>query len=205
MSRWLLGLALFAVMTTPLRTMAAERVQAKSPRPWQTPSFDPNSVPSQIRWLEGKIAYVTIPGPEAPVLAARGAAMRGNAQVMIVTKKNTAEIPLPLAFREMQLDRVIQGSITEQEFLAFMHKQDDEQSLLGPIMIGLLEDGTKVRIIAPSVNNGFASQVLPLTGHWAEPNGDGDVVHLWVNDCFLRLADSSDQAALWNRHATCDR
>lgn len=205
MSRRLLGLALSAALVMPVHTMAAERTQADTPRLWQTPSFDPNSVPSQLRGLEGKIAFVTIPGPEAPVLAARGAAMRGNVQAMVVTKENTITIPFPLSRIEAELDNVISGEGSDQDGVATMKELADQPFYGGPVNFVLVEDGTKVRIVAPDINNGGWTQVLPLTGHLAGANGDGNVVHLWINDCFLRFADRSEQAALWQHQASCNR
>jgi hypothetical protein len=65
----------------------------------------------------------------------------------------------------------------------------------------MLKDGIAVRIIAPRVDDGFATQVLPLTGDKSEAEL-GSEVHLWVNSCFLRFDSSGDQE-LSNRRKSC--
>jgi hypothetical protein len=67
----------------------------------------------------------------------------------------------------------------------------------------MLEDGAAVRIIAPHVDDGFATQVSPLTGHWSGAKFEGEV-HLWVNSCFLRFTSVADQELL-NRGKDCRR
>jgi hypothetical protein len=76
-----------------------------------------------------------------------------------------------------------------------MNKQSSTTSFV------MLEDGAAVRIIAPRVNDGFATQVLPLTGHMSETNLGGEV-HVWVNSCFLRFTSAADQELL-NRGKVC--
>jgi len=160
------------------------------------PGFDPASVPESLRVLEGRTAFIKIPHQEeAPLYAAQGAVLMGNVPAQVVTPENTTSIPLELALRGREFDRFVQGYISETDLVAFMDKQS---SATGFVM---LEDGAAVRIIAPRVNDGFATQVLPLTGHMSEAKFGGEV-HVWVSSCFLRFTSAADQELL-NRGKVC--
>lgn len=160
------------------------------------PGFDQASVPERLRVLEGRTAFIKIPSQDdAPLLAAQGAALMGNVPAQVVTPENTTSIPLELALRGREFDRFVQGYISETDLVAFMDKQS---SATGFVM---LEDGAAVRIIAPRVNDGFATQVLPLTGHMSEAKFGGEV-HVWVSSCFLRFTSAADQELL-NRGKVC--
>jgi hypothetical protein len=161
------------------------------------PSFDPASVPERLRVLEGRTAFIKIPPQEdAPLYAVQGAVLRGNVPAQVVTPGNTTSIPVELAFREQQFDRFVQGYISEAVMIAFMDKQGSEG-----VGFVLLENGAAVRIIAPRVNDGFATQVLPLTGHMSEAKCGGEI-HVWVSSCFLRFGSAADQELL-NRGKVC--
>jgi hypothetical protein len=121
--------------------------------------------------------------------------LRGNVPAQVVTPGNTTSIPFELAFRGREFDRFVQGYISEADLVAFMEKQSSTTGFV------LLEDGAAVRIIAPRVNDGFATQVLPLTGDKSEAKLGGEI-HLWVSSCFLRLASAVDQELL-NRGKVC--
>jgi hypothetical protein len=163
------------------------------------PDFNPASVPERLRVLEGRIAFIKIPSQDdAPLASAQGAIFRGNIQAQIVTAGNTTSIPFELAFREGEFDRFAQGSISEADLIAFMDKQDKQSSAPNFVM---LEDGAAVRIIAPRVNDGLATQVLPLTGRMSEAKLGGEV-HLWVDSCFLKFENATDQELL-NRGKVC--
>lgn len=158
------------------------------------PSFDPGSVPERLQALEGRIAYIKVPSQEeAPLDAAEGAVLKGSVPAEVVTPENAASIPIELAQREMQFDRFVQGYISEADMVAFMHKQ--------AASFVMLKDGTAVRIIAPQVDDGFATQVLPLTGDISKAELGGEM-HLWVNSCFLRFARAANQR-LFHQGKTC--
>ena len=160
------------------------------------PSFDPASVPERLRVLQGRTAFIKIPSQDnAPLHAAQGAVLRGNVPAQVVTPENTRSIPSELAFREREFDRFVQGHISETDLASFINSQSSTTSFV------LLEDGAAVRIIAPGVNDGFATQVLPLTGHMSEAKFGGKV-HVWVSSCFLRFASAPDQELL-NRGKVC--
>jgi hypothetical protein len=160
------------------------------------PGFDPASVPERLRVLEGRTAFIKIPSQDdAPLFAVQGAMLRGNVPAQVVTPENTTSIPLELALREREFDRFAQGHISEADVVAFMDKQSSATSFV------MLEDGAAVRIIAPRVNDGFATQVLPLTGHMSEAKLGGEV-HVWVSSCFLRFGSAADQELL-NRGKVC--
>jgi hypothetical protein len=158
--------------------------------------FNAASVPEQLRVLEGRIAFIKIPPQEeAPLTAAEGAVLMGNAPAQIVTPENTMSVPVELALRDQQFDRFVQGYISEDNLTAFIEKQSSTTAF------AMLKDGTAVRLIAPRVDDGFATQVLPLTGEWSKDKL-GSEVHLWVNSCFLRFESSGDQE-LFNRGKSC--
>jgi hypothetical protein len=160
------------------------------------PGFDPASVPERLRVLEGRTAYIKIPPQdEAPLYAAQGAVLMGNVPAQVVTPANTTSIPIELALREREFDRFVQGYVSEADLVAFMDKQSSSTSFV------MLEDGAAVRIISPRVNDGFATQVLPLTGHVSEAKFGGEI-HLWVSSCFLRFTSAADQELL-NRGKVC--
>jgi hypothetical protein len=160
------------------------------------PVFDPASVPESLRALEGRTAFIKIPSQDdAPLYAAQGAVLRGNVPAQVVTPENTTSIPVELALRELNFDRFVQGHISEADLVAFINKQSSTTSFV------MLEDGAAVRIIAPAVSDGFATQVLPLTGHISEAKFGGKV-HVWVSSCFLRFASAADQELL-NRGKVC--
>jgi len=160
------------------------------------PGFDPASVPERLRLLEGRTAFIKIPSQhDAPLFAAQGAMLKGNVPAQVVTPENTTSIPLELALREREFDRFAQGHISEADVVAFMDKQSSATNFV------MLEDGAAVRIIAPRVNNGFATQVLPLTGRMSEAKLGGEL-HVWVSTCFLRFTSAADQELL-NRGKVC--
>lgn len=203
------ALIMFAVvlLAASLETLSGLSTDAASHQPPQAaltgdlipPAFDPNSVPAELRSLEGRIAYVTIPGLESPLLAARGAIMRGNVQTEWVTKENVDIIPLPLAKLEQQMDSFAQGYTSEKQAIESIRQISDRTWMGGPTVFAMLKEGTEVRIIAPNVNGGFASQVLPVTGKWGAQTNGGRQVHLWINSCFLRLGDDDNQQSLLGR------
>ncbi len=155
------------------------------------------------RTLVGKIAYVTVPGPKAPVLSAIGELLHGSALAAVVTDKNETVIPLPLVQAEIGMRGVVLGYDSEQEAVQRIHEIENTPFLGETPFIVLLKGGTAVRINALMVNNGFASRVLPLTGDWAAYNMDGREVRLWVNSCFLRLTDTDYQKLLESARS-CD-
>ena len=160
------------------------------------PAFEPTSVPEHLRVLEGRVAYIKIPSQdEAPLLATQGAVLRGNAPAHLVTG-NTGFAPVELALREHEFDRFMQGDISEADLVAFM----DKQFSTGTSFL-MLEEGAAVRIIAPRVDDGFATQVSPLTGHLSEAKLGGEI-HVLVSSCFLRFTSAADQE-LFNRGKTC--
>jgi len=160
------------------------------------PAFEPTSVPEHLRVLEGRVAYIKIPSQdEAPLLATQGAVLRGNAPAQLVTG-NTGFAPVELALREHEFDRFMQGDISEADLVAFM----DKQFSTGTSFL-MLEEGAAVRIIAPRVDDGFATQVSPLTGHLSEAKLGGEI-HVLVSSCFLRFTSAADQE-LFNRGKTC--
>jgi hypothetical protein len=106
-------------------------------------------------------------------------------------------IPFELALREQQFDRLVQGYISETDLIAYIDKQ-----LSKGTGFVLLEDGAAVRIIAPRVDDGFATQVLPLTGHMSVTKLGGEI-HLWVASCFLRFGSVADQELLNRGKAAC--
>jgi hypothetical protein len=162
------------------------------------PGFDPASVPEHLRVLEGRTAFIKIPSQDdAPLSAAQGAVLSGNVPAQVVTPANTTWIPLELALRGREFDRFVQGYISEADLIAFMDKQGRE----GTGFV-LLEDGAAVRIIAPRVGDGFATQVLPLTGHMSATKL-GNEVHVWVDSCFLRFGSAADQELLSRDKAAC--
>jgi hypothetical protein len=108
--------------------------------------------------------------------------------VQIVTTANTTSIPFELALREREFDRFFLGYISEAELVAFIEKQSSA-------LIVMLKHGDAVRIIAPGVNDGFATQVLPLTGEFSESKPGGGV-HVWVSLCFLTFTSAADQELL---------
>jgi hypothetical protein len=181
-------------MTRLLATTAVLLALASPAHADDLAGFDPASVPERLRVLEGRTAYIKIPPQdEAPLYAAQGAMLRGNVPAQVVTQANTGSIPIELMRREREFDRFVLGHISEDELVAFI----DEQSSTTDFV--LLEDGAAVRIIAPRVDDGFATQVLPLTGHMSEAEGG---VHLWVSSCFLRFGSAVDQELL-NRGTVC--
>jgi len=160
------------------------------------PAFEPTSVPEHLRVLEGRVAYIKIPSQdEAPLLATQGAVLRGNAPAQLVTG-NTGFAPVELALREHEFDRFMQGDISEADLVAFM----DKQFSTGTSFL-MLEEGAAVRIIAPRVDDGFATLVSPLTGHLSEAKLGGEI-HVLVSSCFLRFTSAADQE-LFNRGKTC--
>ena len=160
------------------------------------PAFEPTSVPEHLRVLEGRVAYIKIPSQdEAPLLATQGAVLRGNAPAQLVTG-NRGFAPVELALREHEFDRFMQGDISEADLVAFM----DKQFSTGTSFL-MLEEGAAVRIIAPRVDDGFATQVSPLTGHLSEAKLGGEI-HVLVSSCFLRFTSAADQE-LFNRGKTC--
>jgi hypothetical protein len=162
----------------------------------QPPGFNPASVPERLRVLEGRIAFIKIPSEDkAPLYAAQGAVLRGNIPAELVTPENTGSIPIELAHRELQLDRFVQGYISDADLAAFIEKQPSTGGFV------LLQEGTAVRIIAPRVGDGFATQVLPLTGRKSEAQWGGEI-HLWVSSCFLKFTSAADQE-LFDRGKTC--
>lgn len=122
--------------------------------------------------------------------------MRGHVQALVVTEANSRTIPLPLAAREALIDRVALGYISDQDAALAMRQASDTDS---DNFFVLLEGRTAVRIIAPRVNDGFASQVLPLTGKWASHNSEREI-HLWIDSCFLKFTNRDDQTAFDGRH-----
>jgi hypothetical protein len=157
------------------------------------PGFNQASVPERLRVLEGRIAYIKIPSQDdAPLYAAQGAMLRGNVPAQVVTPGNTISIPVELALREREYDRFVQGYISEADVVAFINKQSN---------FVMLKDGAAVRIIAPRVDDGFATQVLPLTGEFSEAKLGGEI-HVWVSSCFLRFTSAPDQELL-NRGKVC--
>jgi hypothetical protein len=178
-------MALVTAMLFSVSAMAADRTP---------PGFDAASVPEPLRVLEGRIAFIKIPlQEEAPLTAAEGAVLMGKIPAQIVTPENTTSIPVELALREAQFDRFVQGDISEADLTAFIEKQSSA--------FMMLKDGIAVRIIAPRINDGFATQVLPLTGSKSEAEL-GSQIHLWVNSCYLRFDSSRDQE-LFNRGKSC--
>src|ERR1700739_1421437 len=162
------------------------------------PGFDPASVPEHLRVLEGRTAFIKIPSQDdAPLSAAQGAVLRSKLPAQVVTRGNTAWIPIDLALRGREFDKFLQGYISETELIAYMDKQSSEET--GFV---LLEDGAAVRVIAPRVEDGFATQVLPLTGHMSVTKLGGEI-HVWVDSCFLRFGSAADQELLSRGKAAC--
>ena len=115
----------------------------------------------------------------------------------VVTRGNTAS-----RFRSTLLlggvsDKFLQGYISETELIAYMDKQSSEET--GFV---LPEDGAAVALSSLRGEEGFATQVLPLTGHMSVTKLGGEI-HVWVDSCFLRFGSAADQELLSRGKAAC--